>query len=97
MALPGNSVNKPGIPAAANKPKVSDQLLEMAGKDPDAVINELGSSLNGLSTEEAGSRLKQYGQNEIAQEKRQSPLRRLLDNVRIHWSFCWQHWVCFPF
>ena len=40
------------------------------------------SKSGGLSTAEADSRAKQYGLNEIAREKRKSPLKRLLENVR---------------
>jgi Mg2+-importing ATPase len=35
-----------------------------------------------LSVAEANGRIKRYGLNEIAREKRQSPLMRLLDNVK---------------
>jgi hypothetical protein len=64
-------------------------LLEKARADPDAVLRELGSQLSGLNPAEAASRLKQYGPNEIAQEKRQSALKRL------HWSSCSWRWACF--
>lgn len=62
--------------------QISDQLLEKARADIDAVLKELGSQLSGLNPVEAASRLKQVGPNEIAQEKRQSALKRLLDNVK---------------
>ena len=38
--------------------------------------------MTGLSAAEAESRLKRYGLNEIAREKHQSPLMRLVDNVK---------------
>src|ERR1035437_3215820 len=60
----------------------STQLLEKARADADAVLEELGSQLGGLSEAEAGSRLKQFGANEIAREKRQSALMRLLSNIK---------------
>jgi Mg2+-importing ATPase len=82
MSLPNNTLNNAGNLTGTNKPKVSDQLLEKARKEPDAVIKELESRLSGLSEAEAEARVKRYGLNEIAREKRQSPLRRLLDNVR---------------
>lgn len=59
----------------------SSQLLEKASADTDAVLKALGSELSGLSEDDADSRLKQIGTNEIAREKRQSALRRLLSNV----------------
>jgi Mg2+-importing ATPase len=60
----------------------SDQLLEKSRIDTDTVLKELKSQIDGLSEAEATARLKQYGPNEIAREKRQSPLMRLLDNVK---------------
>ncbi len=58
------------------------QLLEKARADAETVLRELESRLDGLSQAEADARLKQYGLNEIAREKRQSPLMRLLSNVK---------------
>src|ERR1039457_5094165 len=60
----------------------SAELLEKARADTDAVLKEVGSQLSGLSEAEAGSRLKQVGTNEIAREKRQSALMRLLSNIK---------------
>ena len=60
----------------------SVQLLEKARADADTVLKELGSQLGGLSETEAGSRLRQVGTNEIAREKRQSVLMRLLGNIK---------------
>src|SRR5665811_201488 len=65
-----------------NGAHVSDQLLEKARADTETVLRELESRLDGLSQAEADSRLKQYGLNEIAREKRQSALMRLLSNVK---------------
>jgi Mg2+-importing ATPase len=56
--------------------------LEKARADADAVLKELGSQPGGLSEAEAAGRLKQVGTNEIAREKRQSILMRLLSNIR---------------
>jgi P-type Mg2+ transporter len=61
---------------------VSDQLLEKARSDTETVLRELESRPGGLSQAEADSRLKQYGLNEIAREKRQSALMRLVSNVK---------------
>ncbi|MCJ7664789.1 MAG: magnesium-translocating P-type ATPase [Desulfobacterales bacterium] len=66
----------------ANGAHSSDQLLEKARADTDTVLKELESQFDGLSQEEADSRRKQYGLNEIAREKRQSALMRLLNNVK---------------
>ena len=59
----------------------SAELLEKARADADTVLKGLGSQLNGLSAMEADARLKQVGANEIAREKRQSALMRLLSKI----------------
>lgn len=71
-------VNSPGVNSAHS----SDQLLERARPDTGTVLKELESRLTGLSATEAEARVKQYGLNEIAREKRPSALLRLLDNVK---------------
>ena len=76
--LPQHSGTLPG----GNGAHFSEQLLEKARKDNDAILKELESRLSGLSVAEAKARVKRYGLNEIAREKRQSPLMRLLDNVK---------------
>ena len=58
------------------------QVLEHARVDSETVLKELGSQLDGLSESEAEARLKQVGANEIARQKRQSGLMRLLSNVK---------------
>ena len=68
--------------AGVNGAPVSDQLLEKACADTETVLRELESRLDGLTQAEANSRLKQYGLNEIAREKRQSAVMRLLSNVK---------------
>ena len=73
---------RPANLTGGNESKVSDQLLEKARTDTDAVLKELGSRLSGLSHVEADSRVKQYGLNEVAREKRQSAVARLLSNVK---------------
>ena len=71
-----------GIPPAQTGPAISAQLLAKARADPATLLQELASRPEGLSQAEADARLKQVGPNEIAREKRQSPLMRLLDNVK---------------
>ena len=77
-----NASQHPGKLLGENEAHYSVQLLEMARADTDTVLKELGSQLDGLSEAEADVRLKQSGPNEIAREKRRSPLMRLLDNVK---------------
>src|ERR1039457_4528286 len=77
-----NESQHPGKVSGGNGAHDSVQLLEQARADTDAVLKELGSQLDGLSEAEAGARLKQVGTNEIAREKRQSALMRLLSNIK---------------
>src|ERR1022692_2177518 len=77
-----NASQHPGNRPGENGAHDSVQLLEKARADTDTVLKELGSQLGGLSQAEADSRLKQFGTNEIAREKRQSVLMRLLSNVK---------------
>src|SRR5574337_1158356 len=77
-----NACQHPGKLPGENEAHYSVQLLEMARADTDTVLKELGSQLGGLSEAEADLRLKQSGPNEIAREKRRSPLMRLLNNVK---------------
>jgi Mg2+-importing ATPase len=60
--------------------QISD-LLDKARSDHETVLKELASQLDGLTYVEANARLKQVGPNEIAREKHQSALMRLLSNV----------------
>src|SRR5450830_1206343 len=62
--------------------QISDQLLDKARADHETVLKELASRLDGLTQAEADVRLKQVGPNEIAREKHQSALMRLLSNVK---------------
>jgi len=57
--------------------RVSDAVRDAATKEAAEVLGELGSSLSGLSEEEAASRLAQYGPNEVAHERRHGWLNRL--------------------
>jgi Mg2+-importing ATPase len=72
----------PRHPAGGKGAAISAQLLAKARADTATLLQELASRLEGLSQAEAEARLKQVGPNEIAREKRQSPLRRLLNNVK---------------
>lgn len=62
--------------------QISDPLVRLARTDADKGLSALESGVNGLSTAEAALRLKRYGPNEIAQEKKKNVLVRLLDNVK---------------
>lgn len=79
---PLKSSQQPDTLPGVKDPQNSVRILELARADSDTVMKQLESRLVGLSQLEADSRLKKFGANEIAREKRQSPLLRLLDNVK---------------
>ena len=57
------------------------RLFSAARADGDTVLGILETRSGGLDVIEATVRLKQFGANEIAREKRQSALARLLGNL----------------
>jgi Mg2+-importing ATPase len=77
-----STVQLPHGPLAKNAALDVADLLEKARTDADTVLGQLNSRLGGLNAAEAESRLKQVGANEIARQKRQSVLMRLLSNVK---------------
>src|SRR5512140_1632345 len=77
-----NAPEQTGNLSGDNEAQYSILLLEKARADTDTVLKDLGSQLDGLSLAEAESRLKQVGTNEIAREKHQSALMRLLANIK---------------
>ncbi len=82
MGLPNTTGTHAGNVTRAHSPRIANQLREKARNESDAVLQELESAECGLSVVEADARVKHYGLNEIAREKRQSPLMRLLDNIK---------------
>jgi len=85
MGLPMTTrspAQRPGHLAGESVAHVSDELLEKARANTETVLRALESRLDGLTQAEADSRLKQYGLNEIAREKRQSAVMRLLSNIK---------------
>lgn len=60
----------------------SSKLVDSAHTDVSGVLNQLNTALNGLSPDEVEARLKQYGPNEVAREKRKTVLTRLWDNIK---------------
>src|ERR1700676_3852787 len=57
--------------------RVSPLLLEAAASEGDEVLRKLNTSTTGLTGEEAGRRLEEYGPNVVAQERRFGKLRLL--------------------
>jgi len=82
LTVKTSPAQRPGNVAGVSGAHIPDQLLEKARADTEAVLSELDSRLDGLSRAEADTRLKQFGLNEIAREKRQSAVMRLLGNVK---------------
>ena len=60
----------------------SAELLAMAEAEKDVVLKQLKTQLTGLNESEVSARIKQYGLNEIAREKRQSVMMHLLNNLK---------------
>ena len=73
---------RPGSGPGRDDAPAPSQLLDAARANTDTVLKSLESRLDGLSAAEAESRLRRFGKNEIAQEKRQSAVMRLLGNVK---------------
>ena len=63
-------------------PKISKKLVDSATVDPSVALQQMDSSLDGLSPAEADARLAKYGPNEVAREKRTTFLTRLWNNVK---------------
>ena len=78
-------MSTPIVPTVVTKRKreeipaqVSKRLASFACMDSAAVMNQLGTSPAGLTDQVIEDRLVQYGPNEVAREKRTSPLKRLI-------------------
>ncbi len=61
---------------------ISKRLIESAQSEGGAILDQLNTNLNGLSEAEVETRLEQFGPNEVAKEKRQTALMRLVENVK---------------
>ncbi len=62
--------------------RISKKLIDSAHADISAVFLELNTKADGLSEDDAIDRLKRYGPNVVAREKRRSILMRLIDNIK---------------
>ena len=61
------------------KKKLFDKLYKFAKNDPSFALEELDSKAEGLNEEEVGKRLKIYGTNDIAEEKKTNHLLKLFE------------------
>jgi Mg2+-importing ATPase len=84
VAPPQAQPNQPQTPPKTKKSivQVSPAVLAAARKDGEALLQELGTSLAGLSEAEAEERARAAGANEIAQERKQGWAVRLLKIIR---------------
>ena len=62
--------------------QISKKIVDSAQAEVAIVLEQLGTSLNGLTSEEIEKRLETYGPNEVAKEKRQSWYMRLWSNIK---------------
>lgn len=62
--------------------RISKKLIDSAHADIPAVFLELHTKADGLRENDAIDRLKRYGPNVVASEKRRSILMRLIDNIK---------------
>ncbi len=62
--------------------RVSQRLVDSARADAGSVLQQLNTRLAGLSAGDVEARLEQFGPNEVAKEKHQSIVMRLIDNVK---------------
>jgi len=71
----------PGL-MRGNGIRVSKKLMESGQMDAALVLEKLNTTNAGLTIEEAEARLEKYGPNQIAKEKHQSLLMRIVDNLK---------------
>jgi Mg2+-importing ATPase len=62
--------------------RVSPAVLDAAGKDAEQLLRDLRTSLNGLTQADAEERARSTGPNEIAQERKQGWIVRVLKIIR---------------
>ena len=73
--------HQPAIKTSSDS-TVTKQLLDACAISCEEALQKAGSRLQGLTSAEAAERLKQYGPNQMAKEKRTSWLARLWDNLK---------------
>jgi Mg2+-importing ATPase len=84
IAPPPAPSNELAAPTKAKLPtiRVSPAVLNAARKEGDAVLRDLGTSISGLTESEAEARIRAAGPNEVAQERKQGWLPRMLQIAR---------------
>jgi P-type Mg2+ transporter len=71
-----------GAGAQPGNIRVSHVLVESAQSDPQALLEQLNTSLAGLTSEQVEKRLAAFGENVLLREQRLTFLGRLWDNVK---------------
>ena len=66
---------KIGAPRHPSEIQVSPEIMEVSVSEPEQVYQKLGTSSQGLSEAEAARRLKKFGPNTVAQDKRHNRWR----------------------
>ena len=61
-------------------PRVAS-LIDIARVDPETALTRLDSHTDGLTSEEAATRLEQYGPNQIAREQRRTVIRHIIERL----------------
>ncbi len=84
MGLFGTIISAPARAGTAARPSghVSKDLINSATQEASAALQQLNSSMEGLSLQEAAERLAKYGPNEVASQKRTTFLARLWTNIK---------------
>ena len=83
-AVPPGHPNAPPIPTKTKNESihVSPAVLDAARKDGEELFQDLRTSLSGLTQAEAEERARMAGPNEVAQERKQSWITRVLKIIR---------------
>src|ERR1039458_729201 len=83
-ASPSSSPNEPSIPTKTKNENihVSPAVLDAARKDGEELLRDLRTSSAGLTQAEAEERARTAGPNEVAQERKQGWLTRVLKIIR---------------
>jgi len=63
-------------------PTIAQRLLDAAAATPEQLLKQLGSTPEGLTAEIASARLRAYGPNLVAHERRQSLFQELLGRAK---------------
>ncbi len=75
-------VTLPTFKPLEKKPTYSENLFKSGLTPPDELLSQLSSSEQGISEEEAEERLKKFGRNEVAREKRKPAYVKLWTYIK---------------